>query len=137
MNAHLSPDEISAWLIGDESLEHAHHLAACPACSAELARLQSTLHDFREAVNNWKAPVPATSRRPRRGWRWALAAAAAVALAAVPVYRQHRADSAAREDALLLEQVDAEVSAPVADAMEPLVPLVSWNGREQKTGEMR
>jgi hypothetical protein len=52
-------------------------------------------------------------------------------LAAVPIYRnaqdRQRQAEIARADALLLEQVDAEVSRAVPRPMEPLVKLVSWD----------
>jgi hypothetical protein len=63
--------------------------------------------------------------------RWALVAAALLVLAAVPIYRnaqdRQRQAEIARADALLLEQVDAEVSRAVPRPMEPLVKLVSWD----------
>jgi hypothetical protein len=74
--------------------------------------------------------------------RWALVAAALLVLAAVPVYRnvqdRQRQAEIARADALLLEQVDAEVSRAVPRPMEPLVKLVSWDfsatdGSDEKT----
>ena len=74
--------------------------------------------------------------------RWVLVAAALLVLA-VPIYRnaqdRQRQAEIARADALLLEQVDAEVSRAVPRPMEPLVKLVSWDfsatdGRDEKTG---
>src|SRR5208283_5891399 len=71
-------------------------------------------------------------RGPRiQPMRWALVAAALLVLAAVPVHRnaqeRQRQAEIARADALLLEQVDAEVSRAVPRPMEPLVKLVSWD----------
>ena len=63
--------------------------------------------------------------------RWALVAAALLVLAAIPIYRnaqdRQRQAEIARADALLLEQVDAEVSRAVPRPMEPLVKLVYWD----------
>jgi len=63
--------------------------------------------------------------------RWALVAAALLLLSAIPIYRnvqdRQRQAERARADALLLEQVDAEVSRAVPRPMEPLAKLVSWD----------
>jgi hypothetical protein len=56
----------------------------------------------------------------RTGW-WVFAMAALVMLIAAPVYQNMRAARQEREDALLLEAVQARVSRAVPTAMEPLV----------------
>jgi len=69
--------------------------------------------------------------------RWATAAAALLGIAAVPVYRHQREDARRAElarDAILLQQVDAEVSEAVPTSMAPLVKLVSWNSEK---GDMK
>jgi hypothetical protein len=140
MNSHLSPEEISQWILGDRTAERAQHMRECTACSLEVERLESALQEFRSAVHGWSAllPAPASPRRttPRRVVRWALAAAALVAIALVPVYRHRQAEAeTARADAILLEQVDAEVSQAVPSPMEPLVQLVSWSSSSEGNGE--
>jgi hypothetical protein len=46
------------------------------------------------------------------------------------VWRGQRpsAQDSAAADAVLLQQIDADVSQTVPESMEPLVKLVSWNG---------
>lgn len=84
--------------------------------------------------------------------RWSLAVAALVVLAVIPAWKSARdrriAAEAARADAILMEQVDAQVSRTVPVTLEPLVSLVAWenfpagagaarNPHRQKKGEER
>ena len=155
MSRHLSSPEVSQWMIGERTPQQERHVCQCPECGAELARMEAALALFRGSVRHWsegqsRAEPPAIGNilPARRGsWaqplRWALVAATLVVLAAVPVYRnvqdRQRQAEDARADALLLEQVDAEVSRAVPRPMEPLVKLVSWDfsatdGRDEKNG---
>jgi hypothetical protein len=154
MSQHLSAQQISQWMIGERTPLEEQHVRECPACGAELARLEGSLELFRGSVRHWsdlqvRVPRPLTPTRGSRGYparplpvRWALIAAALLVLAAVPIYRnaqeRQRQAEIARTDALLLEQVDAEVSRAVPRPMEPLVKLVSWDfsstdGSNEKT----
>jgi len=138
MNVHLSQDQISQWISGDRSGESARHLEGCAACSDEVTRLESALAGFRESVQAWPAPPPSLPhpRSAPRVARWVLAAAVLAATVAAPVYWRHRAQAqAARADATLLQQVDAEVSEAVPSPMQPLVQLVSWNASAKESGE--
>jgi hypothetical protein len=142
MSQHLSSQQISRWMIGERTPQEEQHARECPECGAELARLEAALALFRGSVRHWsdgqsRAVPPgagriALARRSRtQPIRWASVAAALLVLAAVPVYRnvqeKQRQAEIARADALLLEQVDAEVSRAVPRPMEPLVKLVSWD----------
>ena len=153
MSRHLSSREVSQWMIGERTPQQEQHVRQCPECGAEVARMEAALALFRGSVRHWsdgqsRAEPPAVGSILRaRGsralpMRWALAAVALLVLAAVPVYRnvqdRQRQAEDARADALLLEQVDAEVSRAVPRPMEPLVKLVSWDfsstdGRDEKT----
>jgi hypothetical protein len=143
MSQHLSSLEVSRWMMGERTPHQEQHVCQCPECAAEVARMEAALGLFRDSVRHWssgqsRAEPPAIGsvlparRGPRiQPMRWALVAAALVVLAAVPIYRnvqdRQRQAEAARADALLLEQVDAEVSRAVPRPMEPLVNLVSWD----------
>ena len=142
MSQHLSSQEISQWMIGERTPQQEQHVRQCSQCGAELARMETALALFRGSVRHWsdrqsRADPPAiASMSPARGSRphpvrWALVAAALLVLAAVPIYRnaqdRQRQAEIARAEALLLEQVDAEVSRAVPRPMEPLVKLVSWD----------
>ena len=102
----------------------------------ELGDLEGTLAQFRDLVRQSAVP-PAPQMRAsvtvRRPLRWAAAVAAAALVVAVPVYREHvrgeaRVAAAAADaaDALLLKQVDTEISRAVPEPMEPLVKLAAW-----------
>jgi hypothetical protein len=143
MSQHLSSQEISRWMIGERTPQQEQHVRQCSQCGAELDRLEAALALFRGSVRQWsdgqvRFPRPLAPTRRSRGYparplpiRWALVAAALLVLAAVPIYRnaqdRQRQAEIARADALLLEQVDAEVSRLVPRPMEPLVKLVSWD----------
>jgi hypothetical protein len=143
MSQHLSARQISQWMIGERTPQQERHVRECLECGAELARMEAALGLFRGSVRHWsgrqsraEAPAIASIFPARRGsrvrpMRWALVAAALLVLAAVPIYRnaqeRQRQAEIARADALLLEQVDAEVSRTVPRPMEPLAKLVSWD----------
>ena len=154
MSQHLSSQEISQWMIGERTPQQEQHVRQCSQCGAELARMEAALALFRGSVRHWSdgqsravPPAIGSISPARRGsriqpMRWALVTAALLVLAAVPIYRNaqetQRQAEIARADALLLEQVDAEVSRAVPRPMEPLVKLVSWDlsptdGRDEKT----
>ncbi|HUP02936.1 MAG TPA: hypothetical protein VMU19_03025 [Bryobacteraceae bacterium] len=144
MSQHLSERQIAEWSLGGRDPEVDRHVAYCAACRAELERTGSALAAFRESARQWSARemerVPHTGWRaqdpPRwnafRALRWACAMAVLAVCAGVSTmaWRSHQApaqDSAAA-DAMLLKQIDADVSQTVPDSMEPLVKLVSWDG---------
>jgi hypothetical protein len=156
MSQHLSSREISQWMMGERTPQREQHVRECSECGAELARMEAALGLFRGSVRHWSSgqsraepPAIGSMLPARRGtWaqpmRWALVAATLLVLAAVPIYRnaqdRQRQAEIARADALLLEQVDAEVSRAIPRPMEPLVKLVSWDfsstdGSDEKTGK--
>ncbi len=136
MSRHLSSQEISQWMIRERTPQQEQHVRECSECEAELARLEASLALFRGSVRHWSGLQVRVPRSLAPGplphpMRWALVAAALLVLAAVPIYRnaqeRQRQAEIARADALLLEQVDAEVSRAVPRPMEPLAKLVSWD----------
>ena len=138
MNEHLSAEEISRWMVGDGPAHRESHVRGCAACGGEIARLESALHEFRGAVHSAGVPAPdlTAKRRAHRALPWVLTAAAALMLrVSVPFYRHRQAAETARADAILLDQVDAEVSQAVPRPMEPLVQLVSWSSSSEGNGE--
>ena len=159
MNGHWSEEEISQWMAEGRDRARASHLDECAVCAAEVARMETALGEFREAVKSWSAAqtpaafwrearvrnasglVGAPTRRGVPVLRWAAGMAALIVISAIPVY-QHRQQQArraemARADAVLLEQVDAEVSQAVPEPMQPLVALVSWNSTTEEKGDVR
>lgn len=82
-------DATIAWINGEGPEDHAAHVAACPACSAEL--------DLQERVGHALADVApalrATTVRPARTrWVTVAAVAAMAALALIAVYAHGRPD---------------------------------------------
>jgi hypothetical protein len=139
MKPHLSAEEIADWMTGERTQDRERHVSGCEACRGEIARMQSALSEFRGAVRAWDSPPALVLHaRPRvpRAARWLLAAAALALSVGAPVYRyRQQAAEAARLDAILLDQVDAEVSEAVPRPMQPLVQLVSWNSSSEGNGE--
>lgn len=141
MNPHLSAEEMARWVAGERGERARGHLAECAVCATEAGRMEAALAEFGGALRRCAAPpaeFPRTARRAPRMARRVLAAAGLAALAAAPAWRYRRAQErveAARADAILLEEVDAEVSEAVPGPMQPLLPLVSWNPKNDGNGE--
>jgi hypothetical protein len=66
--------------------------------------------------------------------RVVLATAAALMVAAPVYYQQQRALVTARQDEVLLEQVQTEVSRSAPEPMQPLEKLVAWNAAAAVSG---
>jgi anti-sigma factor RsiW len=143
MNRHLSERQMSEWALGERSPEMERHVGDCPSCRAELNLAGQALTAFRQSARQWSeqqlgagvADAWKTGRsRPWitfRSLRWACAVALVFLFAGVTVvWRNHRsaAVDSAEADAMLLKQIDTDVSQSVPDSMEPLLKLVSWNG---------
>ena len=149
MSGHLNPEQIDRRLAGERDSGAENHLLACAACRDAVARMESALARLHGSMQAWsesqaqsRPPANWTScaetaiarRRRMAPARWAAIAAAALVLAAVPVYRnlsERRAAAQARADAVLLEEVAADISREAPEPLEPLVDLVS----QTKTGE--
>ena len=99
-----------------------------------MARVEAPLERFRAAVNGWSEMSPARPMERRRRafgmMRPAMAGALVVMLAGIPVYlrdrARERAAETARQDEVLLRQVQTEVARSAPEQMEPLARLVSW-----------
>jgi ribosomal protein S14 len=148
MSQHLSSQQILDWMNGEFSQEASRHVRNCEQCSGEVERLTSALGMFRSAVRDTAEQLGERQyvfEMPRRSFslRWVAAAAALLLLAGLPIYRvkleQERqlAAQIAREDAELMSQVEAELSAGVAGPMKPLQKMVSWTGESKSGPETR
>ena len=136
---HLSSKDICRWMAGERAAERGAHVRECSLCGAEVARFEGALKRFGGSVREWSAAQPGAQSpgawRADRRWRvrplrWGLAAAALVVLAVIPVWKSARdrriAAEAAQADAILMEQVDAQVSRTVPATLEPLANLMAW-----------
>jgi anti-sigma factor RsiW len=121
--------------LGQPSLIVARHVQDCPACRAELAQFRETLGEFRGSVRAWsehqanQALALSNSVPEPRSWiashqlAWALLIAVVCVVASFVIPR-HGGENAAGADAVLLNQVDAQVSRTAPSSMEPLMKLV-------------
>lgn len=136
MSSHLSPEQVAKWMTGERSSPEEQHMLECSQCRAEVAHFQAHLAEFGCAVRDWseRHTVVKSLRNGRhaRPLRWAWVAAAAVLLSSLPSYlaARHRKAEQARADAMLMEQVDANVSRAIAAPMEPLARLMTWDGKQ-------
>jgi hypothetical protein len=140
MNKHLSPEQISGALLAEWTPEEQQHAAECSECRAEVDQLKDALSLFRGSVRDWAdvqgaVPVPGGERwigiSPVRHWRamrWSLAAAALLLLFVIPLRRNSTNPVALTtevEDAMLLEQVNAQLQRRVPSSMEPFMELIN------------
>ncbi|HKE29687.1 MAG TPA: hypothetical protein VKB88_45370 [Bryobacteraceae bacterium] len=152
MNEHLNPDAIDRYLGGERDKAMENHLRECAECRRAVERIETTLEQFRASAQAWSESQP--QGQPPAGlaarveapaslfWiapaRWAAVATAVLALAALPVYRNYRRNQAAdraRADALLLEEVCADLSRPAPEPLEPLIDLVSQSTTQSTPGD--
>lgn len=134
---HLSPDQISGWVVGERDSEVGRHLQNCELCHEDLARLQNGLFAFRQSAHRWaEQPSPFRISAPIR-MRVFLESAALIALtssvALLPLYldvQEAWREAARVEDSLLLNEVDERLSRSVPRSMEQLLDLMN----EEKEG---
>ena len=136
---HLSEEQIAQWIAGEGNAQTESHLAECGQCRAAVSGFEQLLRDFRSSsrAGAFDSPPRLDVRSSHSVWwpRIAAAVAALALLVAVPLYRERRAREQAliaQQDAQLLQQVDAEISQAVPDAMDPLVKVISQSNEEQK-----
>jgi anti-sigma factor RsiW len=156
MSEHFTDGQIAEWVAGERIPEREAHLQGCPACRSQVEDFQTALTGFGASMRAWsdtqyvaaaKTSVKTRSKaRPVvRGSLYAAAVAAAVCLVAALVMfhgallRQGApADThASVTDAVLLRQIDTEVSQTVPHAMEPLTELVSWDSLSEGTSQSK
>ena len=137
MIAHLSSEQLSECIVGQPSAGIAQHIKDCPICRAELASFRQALSAFRGTVREWSedqayaaaaSPVDFSeshSWKPSRQLAWVLLIAGLFMVASFVVpWRPAEPPALASRDAVLLNQVDAQVSRSVPSSMEPLMKLV-------------
>lgn len=129
MSGHLTDERITAWLAGERKAEDTQHLRECPECAGAVERIAESLGLFRAAM--WRAGESANVIGCAVEWkvesrpsflRWSIPAAAlAMVLLFVPLYQKHAQHlRQERQDAALLDEVNAEVSRAVPAPFEKL-----------------
>ncbi len=151
---HLSSKQVAEWLVEGPSADIEAHVQGCYRCQATLAEQREPLTTFRQAVIGWseRQDAPQWNSADRlslqspahgklRRWLPAMSfSAAAILMVAFLLggamlkrgdsYRVANAGTKVTSDAALMDQVDAEVSETVPDAMSPLTDLVAWDSNE-------
>lgn len=132
--AHLTDDQWSEWLLGDESAGLGQHLSACPACRAEGERLRRMLGQFRRETHAaaarqegfWHGQRTAIDERlqagrPSRRLAWATAFAAILlsALLLTPKTSSPPPMADSDPDQDLLVDVARSLEREVPRALEP------------------
>jgi anti-sigma factor RsiW len=134
MTTHLCSEQLSECALGEPSPDARQHLEDCPACRAELQHFHEVLSGFRRSVRRWSEnqanAALAVHARPSesRSWMASHQFVLALLLAAVCMLVSmvwHGGENAPASDAVLLNQVDAQVSRAVPRSMEPLTKLVA------------
>jgi predicted anti-sigma-YlaC factor YlaD len=156
MGEHFTDGQVAEWVAGERVPEREAHLQDCPVCRSQVESFQAALTGFGASMRAWsetqyvaaEASVKARSSvRPvaLRGSVYAAAALAALCLVAVLVMfhgvllRQGAPvdTRSSLTDAVLLRQIDTEVSQTVPDAMEPLTELVSWDSPAEEGSQSK
>jgi hypothetical protein len=134
MIAHLSSEQLSECILGQPGPGVVQHVEHCPACRAELGNFREALGEFRGAVRAWSddqanavlaIPASVTATRSwgashQLAWALLIAAVCVIASFVIPGHGGPPPGS----DAVLLNQVDSQVSRTVPASMEPLMKLV-------------
>ena len=157
MNQHLTEQQILEWVAGTATAESRRHVEQCARCGDEVEHLESAVRGFAGAVRqaavrpapsmNWAAGRSRAASNWMPAWRPAIAALALLVLATPLMFhfspypkdidskayttanKQQQQLERERADVALLEQVDAAVSRPVPQPIEPLVQLVAWGSK--------
>jgi len=139
MITHLSSEQVAEYIVGYPSPIVAEHLRDCPACRAEVVNFREALGDFRWAIRSWSeeqaseyqtnaAPVMPAPVPDPRWWTPSHQFAGALLVAAICIIASfvvpRHPEKVLSSDAVLLSQVDAQVSRTVPSSMEPLMKLV-------------
>jgi anti-sigma factor RsiW len=134
------------------------HLGTCPACTAELTSLRTSLALFREASVSYSqqhltqlhANAIPTVPKTTIPIYWAVAAAALCIAAALPITLHRQTPSApvsstsatqpanpSQSDEALLEEINQELSAPIPSPMRPLADPTASSAATPSTSSQR
>lgn len=137
MNAHLSEDQVTEFMLGTSDEVARRHLETCGACCLEVEELRRAVCDFRDSVhaaaerdqNFWsRQQIELRSQISASDWsflHWVwVAAMVMVLIAAIFLARpRNLAPLSATEDAdkALLQQVQGDLGRDVPQALAPAV----------------
>jgi hypothetical protein len=138
MSRHLSSQQVSEAILGQCGADVEGHLRECSTCSGKVHRLASDLSVFGSVVRSWgdhaSAPVTLTVAAQRGTFSFPKLFSAGAAFAAILIVglllevHDSRPHEAMRRpevsDAVLMQQVNSELSRSVPGPMEPLENLM-------------
>jgi hypothetical protein len=131
LNRHLSPEQLSEWVLGDRDAKMIQHVSSCANCRAQVEDFEAVLGGFRRTVRTWseeQLPYHPRALRPRQPHVWAVTAVCALASFVLVVLLRHEGRVSAKEEAAVFIQIDQETSRTVPAAMDPLSELVAGDG---------
>jgi hypothetical protein len=141
MDQHWTDEQMTAWTLGERSLEMAEHLGVCDECRRELAGLQGALDAYRGGVQQavaadeyrWvriRAGVAGQSVYAHHRLRWALTTglallALSIGLLVTPQHRPPRVQPVAQQmsDEQLLNEIQDDLSRSAPEALSPAETL--------------
>jgi hypothetical protein len=96
---HLSPEQLSEWVLGERSNQVIRHVTSCATCQTQIKQFEEILGGFRASVREWSeeqlpssSPVISSKIIPsRRGrpYAWAVTAVYVMAALVVVVLLRH------------------------------------------------
>jgi hypothetical protein len=117
---HLTDEQFSELLSGDDHLEASRHLLACAECQAELRRVRSCLEDFASAGLVWaerraSASISTPSALVRNWQSISTGAAAAAVLAAAFLFAVHQASRVPAPESSIAASRQTDFASEVAN----------------------
>ena len=130
---HLSPEQLSEWVLGDRDAKTVQHVSACANCQAQIEQFEAVLGGFRSSVRRWSEDQlfqhpRVVQPQVRQPYAWAASLVCVLAALVLVVLLRHAGQVSAKEDAALFMQIDQETSRTVPAAMDPLSELVAGDG---------
>jgi hypothetical protein len=132
MNRHLSPEEISGWIVGERPADAERHARHCAECRGEIDRINGAVGLFRDWYAAGLPAAPAPAATPRRTVLiGALAASLAAGVLLTPRPSAIRGDSfvpipyvapLAPYERASMVRMDVPVAALIAAGFEVRVP---------------
>ncbi len=140
MKAHLTNEELTNRLLGQDSMTIDAHLMDCADCQKELSHLKDSISLFRDTAVAWSETAKVTRTEqlaPRHPWRlanWALVAAVLLLVILPAWFIHHRGEQSRQaasvspktlqtqidQDNQLLSAVSSEITEGVPGPMQPL-----------------
>jgi hypothetical protein len=132
MRTHLSSNAIFQWIAGQRDEVDREHLRECERCRAEVARVEQFFSILSSSIRCWTerrtsvVSIPSrpgsVANRPVLKWGWVLPLIVMIGF----ILHNSGKTGSARETQrdVVLDQVEAAISRPVPEAIQPLTKLL-------------